>query len=57
MKNKRFKIVYSQGIMDIILDQATGVQYLRSSGFSGGMTVLVDRDGKPVIGETNYKEY
>ena len=56
MKEKRFKIVYSQGIMDIILDRETGVQYLRSSGFSGGMTVLVDSDGKPVIWEENDKE-
>ena len=34
----------------IIVDKETGVNYLyHAAGYSGGLTVLVDRDGKPVI--------
>ena len=50
--NKRFEKVYSQGMgtMEIWVDKQTGVNYLyRQSGYSGGMTVLLDKDGKPVI--------
>lgn len=36
--------------MEIWQDQETGVQYLyRFSGYSGGLTPLLDGDGKPVI--------
>ena len=49
----RFEKVYSQGILasiEIWVDKETGVNYIyRQSGNSGGMTVLVDKDGKPVI--------
>ncbi len=51
-KDKRFERVYSQGMgtMEIWVDKETGVNYLyRQSGYSGGMTVLLDKDGKPVI--------
>jgi len=51
-KDKRFEKVYSQsmGSMEIWVDKETGVNYLyRQSGYSGGMTVLLGRDGKPVI--------
>lgn len=51
-KNQRFEKVYSQGMgtMEIWVDKQTGVNYLyRQSGYSGGMTVLLDKDGKPVI--------
>ena len=52
-KNERFEGVYSQGSitrMEIWVDKETGVNYLfHSSGYAGGMTVLVDKDGKPVI--------
>lgn len=34
----------------IIIDRATGVQYLFAfDGYAGGMTVLVDKDGKPLL--------
>ena len=61
MKEKRFKIVYEQGTFDtmrILLDTATGVQYLQTNngGAGGGITVLVDRDGKPLLGKMNYDE-
>ena len=51
-KEKRFQKVYSQdmGGIEILVDKETGVNYLfRSSGYSGGMTVLLDKEGKPVI--------
>ena len=46
------KKTYSQnmGAIEIWVDKETGVNYLyRQSGYSGGMTVLLDKDGKPVI--------
>ena len=36
--------------MEILVDRQTGVNYVfAQSGYSGGLTVLLDRDGKPVI--------
>lgn len=53
MKEKRFEIVYSQGTLDtlkIIVDTQTGVQYLAmQSGYAGGLTPLLDREGKPAL--------
>lgn len=51
---KRFVKSYSQGFwgrtMEVWVDKKTGVNYLvTQSGYSGGMTVLVDREGKPII--------
>ena len=55
-KENRFVKTYSQSggfsgnYMTIYVDRLTGVNYLFSgSGYAGGLTVLVDRDGKPVI--------
>ena len=51
-KDKRFEKIYSQGAGStvILLDKETGVQYLfHSSGYAGGLTPLLDREGKPVI--------
>jgi hypothetical protein len=52
-KNDRFEKVYSQGAMNVIeiwVDKETGVNYVfRQSGYAGGMTPLLDRDGKPVV--------
>ena len=52
-KEKRFQEVYTQGVMkgmEIWVDKETGVNYLFSScGYAGGLTVLLDREGKPVI--------
>ena len=52
-KTTRFEKVYSQGSLtsiEIWVDKLTGVNYLyRQSGYSGGLTVLLDKDGKPVI--------
>ena len=51
-KDKRFEKVYSQGVgsIEIWVDKETGVNYLfHASGYAGGLTVLLDKDGKPVI--------
>lgn len=52
-KDQRFEKVYSQGtmtIMEIWVDKETGVNYVfHASGYAGGMTPLLDRDGKPVV--------
>lgn len=53
-KDKRFERTYSQGkwgtSMEIWVDRETGVNYLLyQSGYAGGMTVLLDKDGKPVV--------
>lgn len=52
-KNDRFEKVYSQGtmnVMEIWGDRETGVNYVfHASGYAGGMTPLLDRDGKPIV--------
>ncbi len=57
MKEKRFEVVYSQGTMDIqrvLVDKETGVHYLQTAwGNAGGLTVLLGRDGKPLISSTS----
>ena len=51
--NERFEKVYSQGavnVTEIWVDKETGVSYIfHASGYSGGLSPLLDRDGKPVI--------
>jgi hypothetical protein len=52
-KNDRFEKVYSQGVLstiEILVDKETGVNYLIvQSGYAGGLTPLLDKDGKPVV--------
>jgi len=52
-KNDRFKKVYSQGSLtsiEIWVDMETGVNYIfRQSGYAGGMTPLLDKEGKPLV--------
>ena len=51
--NKRFVKTYSQGqltVMEIWVDKETGVNYIyHAAGYSGGLTVLLDREGRPVV--------
>ena len=53
MAEKRFERIYRQGAMAVIeiwVDTETGVNYVfRQSGYAGGITPLLDREGKPVI--------
>lgn len=52
-KDERFEKIYSQGMMSVTkswVDKETGINYLyHASGYSGGLTPLLDREGKPVI--------
>ena len=51
-KEKRFEKVYSQGVgsIEIWVDKETGVNYLyHASGYAGGLTVMLDKDGKPIV--------
>ena len=52
-KNDRFIKTYTQGTMNVFeiwVDKETGVNYVfRASGYAGGMTPLLDREGKPVV--------
>ena len=49
----RFEFVEKNGLMQgtrIIVDKETGVQYLLAHWTNvGGLTVLVDKDGKPLL--------
>ena len=50
---ERFEKIYSQGfvtVTEIWVDKETGVNYIfHGSGNAGGLTPLLERDGKPVI--------
>ncbi len=52
-KDDRFEKVYSQGtlnVMEIWVDKETGVtDVFHAGGNAGGITPLLDRDGKPII--------
>lgn len=52
-KEERFVRTYTQGmanISEIWVDKETGVNYLyHAAGYSGGLTPLIDKDGKPVV--------
>ena len=52
-KNVRFEKVYKQRgmtVTEIWVDKETGVNYVfHVHGYAGGMTPLLDRDGKPII--------
>ena len=51
-KEERFVRIYSENFDSevILVDKKTGVNYLFvSRGYAGGLTPLLDRDGKPVI--------
>lgn len=53
-QEKRFEVVYQEsgviGEKTIYVDKETGANYLFvASGFAGGLTPLLDAEGKPVI--------
>ena len=50
----RFEKIYNQSTFttdtQILLDKETGVNYVfHQAGYAGGLTPLLDADGKPVI--------
>ncbi|MCI9507730.1 MAG: xylan 1,4-beta-xylosidase [Oscillospiraceae bacterium] len=50
---KHFEKIFTQGTVDVVeiwVDTETGVNYLfHRCGNAGGLTPLLDKDGKPVI--------
>jgi len=62
MAKKRFVMSYTTGVnnvREIIVDSETGVNYLIvSSSKTGGcaMSILVDKDGKPIVTPINSVE-
>ncbi len=55
-KSERFETVYKEGsqlkngVRQVIVDRETGVNYLfNDAGYAGGLTPLLDKDGKPII--------
>lgn len=52
-KGQRFEKIYTQGAMtttEIWVDKETGVNYLfHACETAGGMTPLLNRDGKPIV--------
>ena len=52
-KENRFQKIHGEGLregVELLLDTETGVQYLfYKSGYAGGLTPLLDADGKPII--------
>lgn len=54
-KENRFEVILTEGsgltapVRKILRDTVTGVQYLFvQDGYAGGLTPLLDKDGKPV---------
>lgn len=56
-KDNRFEVIEREGgqltdsgLMQVIVDKETGVNYLFvKSGYAGGLTPLLDAEGRPVI--------
>ena len=58
-KDERFVKIHSEamGGRMILVDKVTGVNYLFvSSGYAGGLTPLLDREGKPIVTPLAVKE-
>jgi hypothetical protein len=60
-KEDRFIRIYSKGvanISEIWVDRETGVNYFfHVSGYAGGLTPLLDKDGKPVVTDSYTLEH
>ena len=53
----RFEKIYTQGkitITEVWVDKETGVNYIwHRDGYAGGLTPLLDAEGKPVVTARN----
>lgn len=50
VKEKYGNELKNSGLIRVIVDKETGVNYLWvSSGYAGGLTPLLDAEGKPII--------
>lgn len=52
--NKRFEVIHKESSIGegckIFVDKETGVNYLFIwAGYAGGLTLLVDNEGKPIV--------
>ena len=60
-QDDRFIRVYSKGfstVNEICIDRQTGVNYFfHVSGYSGGLTPLLGKDGKPVVTDSYTLEH
>lgn len=60
-QDDRFIRIYTKGFSstnEIWVDRETGVNYLfHSSGYAGGLTPLLDKDGKPVVTDSYTMEH
>ena len=60
-QDDRFVRIYSKGAMntnEIWVDRETGVNYFfHAAGYAGGLTPLLDKDGKPVVTDTYTLEH
>lgn len=58
----RFLKIYSQGsafssVTEIWVDKKTGINYLfHASGYAGGLTPLLNPDGKPVVTPVSWEK-
>ncbi|MGG7162349.1 DUF6440 family protein [Clostridium ihumii] len=56
VNKKRFSVTEIEGMIEsfrVIVDNKTGVNYLYvSNGTSGGLSVLFDSNGKPIVTNT-----
>ena len=49
-KETRFHVIKAGDDAQIWIDKKTGVNYLFvQNGYAGGLTALLDRDGRPVV--------
>ena len=54
-KSDKFKIIHEERDgwnteLMVLVEKGTGVQYLFcNKGYGGGMSVMVDKDGKPLL--------
>lgn len=55
-QNDRFEVIFEQSsamgmtVTRILVDKETGVNYIyHKDGYSGGLSPLLDADGKPVV--------
>lgn len=55
--DRRFEVIHKEGTVSsfkIIVDKETGVNYLFSwDVYAGGLTPLLDKDGKPIVTSDN----
>ncbi len=60
-RENRFKVIYTdgfqlkeEGMRQILVDTQTGVHYLTwKAGYAGGITPLLDADGRVVVTKTD----